>query len=454
MLAASPWKHCAHLTDTYSPSLAILLKYMQRPSFEWLSPALTRIGRKLGIDAHYFAKSSAFVVLGQVMNVLKGVVSGYLISRLFPAEMYGEYRFVLSVVGTLGILTLSGLPRAISRAVAQQRDDTPLWWTLGTYALLCLVGATAIAGVILFLPHWNRMNLWAMFLLAAVFFVPTNVGTAFFGGIVIGRGQFDTSLRANATGGMLVIVSVLLMLWLRPSPLLLLAFTAGIPPLVYLWELRKLMRSYPSQSASKDMLKYALKITIADIPMTLSWYLDGLLISAFFGLKQLALFSVAQMIPEEAKGFLKDFLPISFSRQAAGNDSPQRRRHLVLAVMWMTVVFAVGIACFVAVSPWLMPLLFPLYNPAELVPLSSAAAIMLITFPASLFSQQLEARGKARQILIGQWLSAAVFAVSLLTLIPTMGLIGAILARGIFRLTYAGYSAYAVITAPYPTKAA
>ncbi|HRH93875.1 MAG TPA: oligosaccharide flippase family protein, partial [Candidatus Peribacteria bacterium] len=392
---------------------------MQRISFAWLSPTLTKIGRRFGIDAHYFAKSSAFVILGQVMNILKGIVSGYLISRLFPAEMYGEYRFVLSVVGTLGVLTLSGMPRAIAREVAQRKNDAELWWTFRTYSLICLVGTIAIAGVLVLLPFWGRMNLWAMFLLAAVFFIPTNVGTAFFGGIVIGRGQFDTSLRANALGGVLVIVSTLLMLWLRPSPLLLLAFTAGIPPIIYLWELRKLMRNYPSQKPSKEMFQYALKITVADIPMTLSWYLDGLLISAFFGLKELAVFSVALMIPEEAKGFLKDFLPISFSRQAAGPDTPARRKHLVHAVGWMTLVFVVGISLYIAISPFVIPWLFPLYDPAQLVPLTNWAAVMLITFPSSLFSQQLEARGNARDVLIGQWLSAAVFVVCLLTMIPS-----------------------------------
>lgn len=427
---------------------------MQRPSFVWLSPTLTKIGRRFGIDAHYFAKSSAFVILGQVMNILKGIVSGYLISRLFPAEMYGEYRFVLSVVGTLGVLTLSGMPRAIAREVAQRKENAELWWTFRTYALICLLGTVAIAGVILLLPHWGRMNLWAMFLLSAVFFIPTNVGTAFFGGIVIGRGQFDTSLRANATGGMLVIVSVLLMLWLRPSPLLLLAFTAGIPPIIYLWELRKLMSKYPSQKPSKDMFTYALKITVADIPMTLSWYLDGLLISAFFGLKELAVFSVALMIPEEAKGFLKDFLPISFSRQAAGPDTPARQRQLLYAVGWMTLVFAIGIGIYIGISPWIIPFLFPLYDPVQLVPLTNVAALILITFPASLFPQQLEARGRAKEVLIGQWMASVVFAIALLILIPTMGLMGAIIARGIFRVAYVGYAAYVLLRGIGTPKAA
>lgn len=434
------------------PALAFLEypKTMPTLSPSWLSPLLTGIGKRLGIDAHYFAKNSVYVTLGQVMNVARGVVSGYLISRLFPAELYGEYRFVISVMSTIGILALSGMPRAISRDVARRGNDAPLWTNMRIYAALCLIGAGVTIGAIGLLPYWNHLNLWPMFVLAGLLFLPINVGTTFFGGIIIGRGQFGTSLKTNLTSGSLVIVTVLLMLLLKPSPLLLLAFTAGIPALVYLFELRKLMREFPSRVPSRETLLYALKITAADIPMTLSWYLDSLVISAFFGLKQLAVFSVANMLPEEAKGFLKDFLPISFSRQAAGADTPARRAHLLRAVLWMTLIFALGIAAYIAVSPWLLPFLFPLYDPAELIPLSNVSAIILITFPASLFSQQLEARGRAKAILIGQWLAAAILSVSLLLLVPTFGLMGALVARGLFRFTYALYSMLAVYFAPYP----
>lgn len=426
---------------------------MQRISFAWLSPTLTKIGRRFGIDAHYFAKSSALVVVAQIMNIMKGFISGYLISRLFPAEMYGEYRFVVSMIGAIGVLGLSGIPKAISRSVAHNKGSSPLWSTMTTYAAICIVGALAIMGTIFFLPHWNRMNLWPMFLLAGVLFIPTNIGTAFFGGIVIGKGDFSTALKTNVTASTLVILSVLVMLLLHPSPLLLLAFTAGIPPVVYLWTVRKLMREYPSKATSKEILVYALKITAADIPMALSLYLDGLLISGFFGLKQLAIFTVATMIPEETKTILKDFLPISFSRQAAGQETPARRKHLIKVVVVLTLFFAVGIALYIAISPWVIPLMFPLYDPKEILPLTAVSAIILIVFPSSLFIQQLEARGRARDILIGQWLSSGILVAALLVLVPTLGLMGAIIARGIFRLTYAGYSAYAVITAPYPPKA-
>jgi O-antigen/teichoic acid export membrane protein len=420
----------------------------------WLEKLLTWITRRFKVDARYFAKNSAYVALSHGLNIAKGLTTGYLISRLFPAEMYGEYRFVLSVAGTLGVLGLSGMPRAISRAVARGDKDIPLRYTIRWYAVFCLIGAAALVGVIPFLGRWQHENLWPMFLLAALLFVPTNVSTTLFGGIVIGKGKFGMSFRAGLTSSILIIIGTLIMLLVRPSPVILLGLVTGIPTIVYLITLRKAMKEYPSDSRRFGILSYGIRLSIADVPMALSWYLDSLLISGLFGLKELALFSVATMIPEEVKGLMKEFLPLSFSKQAAGSDSYERRMHLTKVVAWLTLIVALGIGIYLLISPIVMPLLFPLYESAAIIPVTDTAAIILLTMPAQLFAQQLEAQGKAKEVLISQWLSSGVFALSLFILVPTAGLIGALVARGLFRVTYAGYSFYAMWKAPYKTQAA
>ncbi len=419
----------------------------------WLDALLTWVTRRFKIDAHYFAKNSIYVALSHGLTIAKGLTTGYLISRLFPAQMYGEYRFVLSITGTIGVLGLSGLPRAISRAVARGDKDIPLHYTIRWYTIFCLVGAAAILGVIPFLGHWQHEDLWPMFLLAAMLFVPINVGTTLFGGIVIGKGKFGMSFKAGLISSILIIIGTLAMLLIHPSAIVLLALVTGIPAMVYLVSLRKAVREFPSDSHRFGILSYGIRLSIADIPMSLSWYLDGLLISGLFGLKELALFSVATMIPEEVKGLIKEFLPLSFSKQAAGTDSFERRMHLTKVVSWLTIIMAIGIGIYLLISPKVMPFLFPLYDPSSIVPVTNAAAIVLITMPATLFAQQLEAQGRAKDVLISQWMSSAVFAIALVILVPLAGLIGALAARGIFRMTYAGYSFYAMWKAPYKTVA-
>jgi O-antigen/teichoic acid export membrane protein len=213
----------------------------------------------------------------------------------------------------------------------------------------------------------------------------------------------------------------------------------AIPPLTYLFFLRRI-RPPSGEGAEKttsNVIRYAWQLTFATLPMELVWYVDKLLISYFFGLNQLATFAVAVLIPEQAKIFLKQFFPISLAKQAQGSDSLERRRKLYRAVLFGTAVFAGGIALYIVCTPVLIPLLFPQYDSAEVMMLTSVMAATLITMPSALISQYLEAQGMIRENRRANWGSAGVFFMLLFWLIPTYGILGAILARGGFRLSLA-----------------
>lgn len=105
-------------------------------------------------------------------------------------------------------------------------------------------------------------------------------------------------------------------------------------------------------------------------------------------------------------------------------------------VIIFTLIFAIGIGIYALLDPWFIPLLFPKYSAVEVIPLTTMSAAILITLPASLFSQHLEARGHAKASMISQWTASILFIGALFILIPSFGLMGAIISRGIYRLIY------------------
>lgn len=419
-----------------------MIRMAQRSSalLSWLSTTFQ-------IDAKYFVKNSLIVTTGHGISVIRGIVTGYLVTRLMAPAIYGEYQFVQSLIGTLGVFTMTGLPTSIARSIAR-KDDVPLLFTLKIHTVITAFGAIALLCMIPFLSLWGRAELWPLLLIASLLYVPSIIGPYFFGGIVIGTGQFSRSLRTSALSGLLLIVSVLLMLFLKPSAAVLLALMLGIPAIVFLLSLREMIKMFPSREHSWKLVKYGMQLSFVTIPVTLSWYLDKLMISALFGLNQLALFSVALMIPEQIKVWAKELFPVSFSRQAHGEDSRARRKKITQAVGIGTIFVAIGILCYIVISPAIIPILFPLYPAHEVILLTNIAAITLITMPATLFPQYLEARGMIKDLTIANWLAAVMFTLSLLVLVPSYGLVGAVIARGVFRFIYAGYAAFAVWTRP------
>lgn len=421
---------------------------MKRPSFVWLAPTLTDLGRRFRFDAHYFAKNSVLVLLGHIVSVGRGVIAGYLVARLFRPEVYGEYQFMLSIVGMLGLFGLPGLAHSVTRAWARG-DAFSLSRITKKHLIVCSIASALLLGAIPFLGYYNRENLWPLFVVAALLFPLGPIATVQFGGYAVGKTRFDLSLKANIVWSAIMIVLTLLILLYAQSALLMYIAATAIPPLVYLWFSRKLRP--PSEKGvenSDSILKYGWQLTFATLPVDLVWYVDKLLISHFLGLNQLALFSVAILLPEQAKIFIKQFFPLTFARQAAGNDSRARRDRLLRVVLFATAVFAAGITVYILLTPFLMPLLFPNYDAQQLILLTSITAATLVTQPGALFAQYLEAQGMIRANQWSNWSAAAVFGIALVTLVPFYGLLGAVIARGIFRFTYLGATLWFLMRAP------
>lgn len=409
---------------------------------------ISSFGTRWKIDAHYFAKNSFLVLLGQAVGFLRGIVSGYLVARFFDQTVYGEYQFMLSIMGMLAVLGIPGMATPVARAWSRG-DPFSVRTVTRHQFMIALIGSGLLLAAIPFLDYYGKADLWPLFLAAAIFFPLPPIAMVHFGSYAVGKARFDLSLKANLIWSVISVILTTLIILFHQSALLVLIVAVATPPIVYLWMGRRFLPpNVEGRDESGNIIRFAWKLTFASLPADLAWYLDKLMISHFFGLNQLALFSVAILIPEQAKVFTKQFFPVAFAKQASIVDSPETRRKLMKAVLAGTVVFGTGIAVYVVLCPFVIPLLFPKYDPAQLVFLTSIAAATLITNPASLFAQYLEAQGMIRETRIAQWCAAALFAGSLVGLVPTMGLLGAILARGVFRFAYVGLAWWFVLRAP------
>ncbi len=423
----------------------------KRTPFLWLSPALSTLGKRFGIDAHYYAKNSFFVVLGQMLSIVQGLIAGYFVARVFDQTIYGEYQFMLSIAGTLGLFGLPGLSTAVARAWARN-EGFSMRAVTRHHLMVCLVGSLLLLGCIPFLEYYNREEFWPLFLVAALFFPLAPVAMVRFGTFTVGKARFDIALKVSIVCSVLTVLATLAVIYFQQSAMLMLMISMGLTPIIYLIVSRNLIP--PAEKGltnTKDIIKYGWQLTLVTLPVNLVWYLDKLLISHFFGLNQLATFSVALLIPEQVKIQVKQFLPVGFAKQAAAEDSKERRMKLIKAVMIGTVIFAIGIAAYIAICPFIIPLLFPKYDAQEVILLTSIAAITLVTQPGALFAQYLEAQGMIRANRIANWSAVGAFAIGLVTLIPFYGLLGAVLARGVFRFVYWGATWWFVLTMPVQT---
>lgn len=401
----------------------------------WISRAFESffclIKRILGLDVRSLARNATLVTISHGISMVRGLVTGYLVARLFPRELYGQYQFILSVVGTVAIFGIPGMGNALSRAIAKGMQGIALPVARIQF-LTSLLGSLILIGIIPFLPE-ERQSLWPLFLLAALLFPVSQTANTLFTGITVGGKRFDVSLRANLVWSALIIAVTLFILTVQPSAILLFAAITSIPALIYLLCSRPFLAPTDPAPSASDVVRYGMQLTVVSLPMTLSWYLDKLIISAMFGLNQLAIFSVALLIPDQIKVWVKELLPISFALQANGADTIERRMRLIHVVGRMTLLFLVGIILYIACAPFLFSILLPDYS--EAIFLSQLYSVSLLTMPSALFTQYLEAQGMITELRKSQWISAIVFTMATIALIPIFGLLGAVIARSILRIT-------------------
>lgn len=389
--------------------------------------------RVLGVEVKSFAKNTAIVTTSYGVSVVRGLVTGYLVARLFPREIYGQYQFILSAVGTVAAMGIPGIVNSLSRAVARGEQGVILPVARLQFGISLIVSALLV-GSTYFLPD-QRQSLWPLFLLAALVFPLSQTASAIFSAATVGNARFDVSLKANIAWSVAMILATLAIIFLHPSAALLYLAATTFPALTYLHFSRPLIKRVKPEPNVRHIVRYGVQLTLLNLPVSLSWYVDKLMISAMLGLNQLAIFSVGILIPEQVKTLAKELLPVSFAVQARGDDTWQRRKRLIGAVGRGTLIFAIGITVYIFLAPWIFLLFFPNYP--EAIILSQVAAAMLITQPSALLTQYIEAQAMLNALRWTQWISAAVFVISLVTLIPAYGLMGAVVARGLLRLSTA-----------------
>jgi O-antigen/teichoic acid export membrane protein len=125
---------------------------------------------------------------------------------------------------------------------------------------------------------------------------------------------------------------------------------------------------------------------------------------------------------------------------------------LIKAVLVGVVIFAIGIGIYIALCPIIIPWLFPKYDASQVILLTSISAITLVVQPMSLLSQYLEAQRMIKAIWYSNLTAAIAFGISMIFLIPFYGLLGAMIARGIFRFVYSGMSWWYVLRSPLRTE--
>lgn len=395
-------------------------------------------GRTLALFSEANMRSMKGMILLSFQRVFQkslGLISTYFLVRALTQEEFGQYSFVIGVIGTVSIFSLSGLKNAILQSVARgflgtYRSALPYSFYSG------LIGSYFLTLISLWYFQDHQHSLSGAFAIAALFF-PFTEGLTQWRSVVIGKENFKGYFKLDTLGlsvlHFTMVASVVFFPHLIFVPLLV---YLGIPTLqniiMTLWDLSKISPTAPSEPQS---IAYGIKTSFYSAFITISVNADKLLLFMFLPASSLAVFVAAERIPELLRNFVSDGVAVMAPRFAR---EKVYTRELDNNLKKISIAIGLGVTLFsFTLLPYLVTVIFgEIYGEsvfyAQILTLSVAfgnAATLRFRFIRS----QLDTKNFARITIITSVLRIIMSAL----FIPAFGIMGAVASAFAYRIIMA-----------------
>jgi O-antigen/teichoic acid export membrane protein len=368
-------------------------------------------------DMFYIASNSFWTSLNFGITSIFSLALIFFFANFLSKETYGNYRYVMSISGALGFLTLSGMSTAVTQAVARGHDGIlryavklQLKWNMLFLAASSLVGAYYIA---------NDNSVVGLSILILGLSFPFISAFSTFGDFMSGKKEFKLiAIWGIATN--IIYTSSMILAIIFGKSVLVLVIVYSLSNLVvsgflYLKTIKIFNPPHQKQTEEKNLLNYGFHLSLVNVFGTVSQYVDKVLVFHYLGAVQLAVYGLALAIPERIRGYTKSLNSIVLPK-LSGKEISNIRPVFYKRILQGMAVGALISLVYILLSPYVFKFFLPKY--LESIRYSQAISLYFIanlplSYIASIFRSQ--------KMLRAIYLSSTVFAISKITLFVILG---------------------------------
>lgn len=380
-------------------------------------------------DMVYFAKGGFWLTLSRLVSIFSAFLLSVAFANLLPKEIYGNYKYILSLAGLLSIPTLSGMGTALTQAVAKGFEGSflPTVKTRIKWGLIGGGGSLILAGYYFF---YGNTTFTFSFLIAAIF-LPFMDPLNSFDSVLVGKKLFKTSTKYDITIKIVATIGMIGTIFLTKNILLIILSYFTIYTFLRLIFLKiTLHRIKLNDRQDERTISYGKHLSLMDIISAITSQLDKILVFNYLGAAELSIYVFAIAMPEQMKGLLKNVYTLALPKFTQ-SDYQENRKSILIKMLRFSLVLSPVIIIYILTAPFLFRWLFPQY--LDSIFYSQIFSISLLSaansFPIA-FLQSQRAQKKLYQYNI---YSPAIQIIFLFVFIYFFGLMGMIAARVINR---------------------
>lgn len=381
-------------------------------------------------DMVYLAHGGFWLVLGQFVSSLAGFFLAIAFANLLPKEVYGQYRFILSIVSILSIPALSGMTTALIQAVARGYEGSIIKGIKTKFKWGLLGGISSVFLALYYFINDNSVLTFS-FLIVGLF-LPFMESVATLGGLLEGRKLFKQASRFSILRKVTPTLLMLITVFFTNNIILILlsyfAYHTTIRFITFSW---LIIKYKPNKKEDPDTISYGKHLSLMGIFNRIAGQIDKILIFHYLGATQLAVYSFALIFPDNIKSLTTFVGSLAFPKFSKHSASEIKKTIIPKMVKFFIALVPI-IIFYILAAPTLFKLFFPEYVGS--VVFSQWFALSLLTSPSALSLAALHAL-RAKRLLYILNTVMPVFQIGILfILIIQFGVGGAIAARIINRL--------------------
>ena len=384
-------------------------------------------------------RGAAWIGIVQAVTSAAGFAVALVLAYVLSPAEYGEYNFVMACVGVMSVFGLPGFGPALNLAASAGQEL--LAPALKLTLMFSLLGSAALLATGLWLPALlpgQAVAFWP-FAAAALGFPLLSAGRLYIG-VLSGRHDVGTMAAVMCVATTLSSATLAVAAWLgRPTAEMVFASVVVPGAVTFGYCLHLVGRERPSGDVAA-LRAFALRLSLAQIPAVISTYADRLVVGGRIGFGDLGLYSYAQVVPEQVRGFSKGLSWLIVPEIVQAPERIAHRATFLARLALLTGAAAALVAVYAAVAPWLYAFLFPRF--AAAAPYSQLFAVSLLAVPAFFPTSVLQSKASSAGIVLADGANAAVQLALFVLLIPSLGVWGAVVGKVVGRLV-----AYGVLTA-------
>jgi len=383
-------------------------------------------------DMVYLAKGGSWLTLGQIISTAAAFLLAIAFANLLPKETYGTYKYVLSLVGILGIFSLGGIGTAMIQATARGLEGsfysgfkTKLkWGILGSVTAIGLAGYYFLQG---------NYTLPIPLLISAIF-LPLMLASGIYGSLLTGKKLFNVqvkyaSLSQIVSAGTLIIALFLLYsLNLQTSAIvfiLIAVYFVSHTFLNYSLYLITKRKFQPNKKEDAQALSFGKHLSLMNVFSQIVLHLDRILIFHYLGAIELAIYSFAIAPPQQIRGLFQNIRPLALPKLSQ-RSLQELKQTLPFKLLKFFLIILPIIVLYILLAPYIYKLFFPQY--LDSIIYSQVFALGLLLFPKGSLGTALTAHTKKGELYINSLISSAIKLILLIILLPLYGIWGAIVA--------------------------